>query len=100
MAHSDSLLESINSHVANLLAEQVYRKIKADLQQQWSTVIDELATTRKATENTKTALAESQSLNSRLEQLLNQKESELIQTRRANQKASKILDEALKSLGE
>ena len=100
MISEEKMQESINSHVANLLAEQVYRKIKADLQNQWSTVIDELATTRRVTENMKTALAESQSLISRLEQLLNQKEAELHQTRRANSKASKILDEALKSLGD
>jgi len=95
----EELRKSVNAHVANLLAEQVYRRLKEDLQIQWNNVISELAATRKTSEHMKKALIESQAQLARMETLLNQKEAELQQNRLAQQKASEILDEALKELG-
>jgi len=92
-------MDSVNATVANLIAEQVYQRIKKDLQLQWDTVITELVNTRKVTENTKATLAESQRQNSRLEQIIFQKESELQTTQTTQAKAAKILDKALEELG-
>ena len=99
MLSKEKLLEAVDFHVAELLADQVYVKLKESLATERDMMLQELAHTRKTCEKLDAALTQQTQHADRLEKLLVQKEMLLQQNFEVQRQASKVLVEALKSLG-
>lgn len=99
MITEEKLRESVDLHLANLLADQVYQRLKEDLQDQWNTVISELVNTRKTLERTKEALNQSETLSKQVQHLAAQLDQRQQKKRELQEKEDKLLTFLIHELG-
>lgn len=99
MLSKEKLQEALEVRVAELMAEQVYQRLKTDLQEQWDKVIYELATTRKNNEHLKESIGNFINYTNRLQELIQQLEAKEKITTENQRKAAEILKAATKEMG-
>ena len=99
MINKEKLLEAVDLHLTEMLAEQVYQKIQASMQTQWQDVLSELASNRKVTEQLKLELEESQVDRAKLTETLSRYDAVIREKQALNKQAKTILDAAQKDLG-
>lgn len=99
MLSDEQLHKSVNTHIAELLADQVMNRLQETLASQWESIVFELASTRRINEQLKTALQSMQQYCQRLEALVQVAEQNQRRVSEANRRASLVLDEALQKLG-
>ncbi len=99
MISKEKLLEAVDLQLAEMLAEQVYKKLEASMQTQWQDVLSELASNRKITEQLKTELQETQRLRMQLEDTLEKYDAVISEKQLLNKQAKTVLDAAQKDLG-
>ena len=93
----------VNDAVAEALTKKIVEQVTQALGEQWSTIIEELASTRKSNEQLHRTVERLEAIYSDQTTILGNKlekaSQELEKTRENNQKASIILSETLKELG-
>lgn len=99
MFNKEKLLEAVDMHLTEMLAEQVYQKIQASMQTQWQNVLSELASTRKVNEQLKLELQANQLDHAKLIETLSRYEAVLQEKQVLNKQAKTLLDAAQKDLG-
>lgn len=95
MLSEEKLQESVNTHIAKLLAKQVMEQLREDLQNQWDMVIFELASTRKSLEQVKKQLVTQEQHNTRFEEAMQQLEAK----GKGDEETRQLKQETLKKLG-
>jgi protein involved in ribonucleotide reduction len=93
---------TINNAVAEALASKVTEQVAARIETAWSTVVQELASTRRTNEHfiriLETYLSEKRSQNGQIDEKLAEFTAEIEKTRENNQKTARILDEIINDL--
>lgn len=96
MISDAKLLDAVNGAVAELVAEQVYRKIKADMEEQWNNILSELAYSRKMNVKLQEALDSTQLRAVKVDALIEQVQADIGKKREMQAKEDKLLNFLLK----
>lgn len=99
MINEQELQKSINVHIANLMSEQIYRRVKEDLQTQWDTIVNELVSNRKTLRQTQEMLLQNQTLVEQLQTLVDTLQTRAEKTKKLQEKEDHLLSHLIKEFG-
>lgn len=94
MVSQEKLRETIDAHLAELLADAIYIRILKDLDEQWNKIASELATSRKTTEQLKETIARLRQNQTDLMSIIEEYIATVKQMQENNKKAAEILKTA------